>query len=97
MYVLSYGISYIHLKSSWLTQDCLEDDSFSTFCLIWPNSISKKNGEKNLNFSFWIPLDPKPIFNDQVGSGPYAHTTFSSATRCKVSRGPKRSRKTDFQ
>ena len=23
---------------------------------------------ENLNFSFWIPLDPKLTFNDQVGS-----------------------------
>ena len=70
-------------------------DPFSTFCLIWPNSISKKNGEKNTNFSFWIPLDPKPIFNDQVGSGPCAYT--KSASRCKVSRGQIMSRKSDLQ
>ena len=36
------------------------------------------------------------IFNDQVGSGLSAYTKFSSATRCKVSRGQKMSRKTDF-
>ena len=42
-------------------------------------------------------MDPKPIFNDQVGSGPSADTKFSSATRSKVSRGQKMSRKTDFQ
>ena len=24
----------------------------------------------------WIPLDPNPIFNDQVGSGPCAHIKF---------------------
>ena len=41
--------------------------------------------------------NPKSIFNDQVGSGPFAHTKFSSATRSKVSRGQKMSRKTDFQ
>ena len=39
----------------------------------------------------------KPIFNNQIGSGPCAHTKFLSATRCKVSKGPKMSRKTDFQ
>jgi hypothetical protein len=44
------GIPYIHLKSLWLQQESLEHDQFSTFCLIYPNSISKKNGEKNLNF-----------------------------------------------
>ena len=32
--VLSYGISYIHLKSCWLTQESLEHNPFSTFCLI---------------------------------------------------------------
>ena len=47
--------------------------------------------------SFWIPLDPKPIFNDQVGSGPCAHTKFSSATWCNVSTGQKMSRKSHFQ
>ena len=44
--VLSYGISYIQLKSCWLTQEGLEHDPFSTFFLIWQNSISKENGEK---------------------------------------------------
>ena len=39
----------------------------------------------------------KPIFNDQVGPGPCAHTKFSSATKSKVSRGQKMFRKTDFQ
>ena len=45
----------------------------------------------------WIPLDPTSISNDQVGSGPGADTKFLSATRSKVSRGQKMSRKTDFQ
>ena len=44
--VLLYDISKIHLKSCWLTQECLKHVPFSIFCLIWPNSISKKNGEK---------------------------------------------------
>ena len=48
--------------------------------------LSKKNGEKS---KFWIPLDPKPISNDQVGSGPCAHTKFLDATWCKVSTGQK--------
>ena len=34
-------------------------------------------------------MDSKPIFNNQVDSGPCAHTKFSSATRGKVSRGQK--------
>jgi hypothetical protein len=38
-------------------------------------------------------LDPKPIFNDQVGSGPSADTKFSSATRSKVTSGQKMYRK----
>ena len=40
---LSYGISYIYLKSLWLPQENLEHGPFSTFCLIWQNSISKTN------------------------------------------------------
>ena len=89
--VLSYDISC--MKSCWLTQECFEHDRFSTFCLrkMW------EKWEKILNFSFWIPLDPKLIFNDQVGSGPYAHTKFQSATWCKVSTGQKMSRKSHFQ
>ena len=43
-----------------------------------------------------VPLDPKSISNDQVGSGACAHTKFSSATRCKGSTGQKMSIKTDF-
>ena len=39
LYVLSYGISYIHLKSSRLTQECLEHGPFSTFCLIWQGGV----------------------------------------------------------
>ena len=49
--VLSYGISYMHLKSCWVTQKSLEQNPFSTFCLICPNSISKKNGEKIRTFA----------------------------------------------
>jgi hypothetical protein len=30
----------------WLPQESLEHDPFSTFCLIYPNSISKENGKK---------------------------------------------------
>ena len=41
-------------------------------------------------------MDPKPIFKDQVGSGPCAHTKFSSATRGKVSRGQKSPEKLTF-
>ena len=45
--VLSYGVSYIHLKSCWLTQESLEHDPFSIFCLIWPNSISGQFRKKS--------------------------------------------------
>ena len=44
MCVFSYGISYIHLQSYWLT--CLEHDPFSTFCLIWPNTTSRQVKKK---------------------------------------------------
>ena len=40
----------MHLKSCLLTQESLEQDPFSTFCLIYPNTISKKNGEKIRTF-----------------------------------------------
>ena len=69
---------------------------FQLFAWFGQTLLVRKMGE-NLNFSLWIPLHPKPIFNDQVASGPCAHTKFSSATRGKVSRGQKMSRKTDFQ
>ena len=67
--VLSYGISHIHLKSCGLTQESAEDDPFSTFCLIWTNSISRKARKKI--------IIPKPgnfgiktqLFLDQRGCG----------------------------
>ena len=67
--VLSYGISHIHLKSCGLTQESAEDDPFSTFCLIWTNSISRKVRKKI--------IIPKPgnfgiktqLFLDQRGYG----------------------------
>jgi hypothetical protein len=62
-----------HLKSCWLTQESLGHDPFSTFCLIWQNSISKENLKKNLNFCLCTPLHPKLFLNDQVGSGPGPH------------------------
>ena len=46
-------------------QECLDHDPFSTFCLTWPNSISKKNGRKSK-----LLICPKPISNDQVGPTP---------------------------
>ena len=54
-------------------------------------------GEKSKLWIIWIPLDPKSISNDQVGSGACAHTKFSSATRSKVSTGQRMSKKIDFQ
>ena len=42
---------------------------------------------KFVNFSFWIPLDPKLIFNDQAGSGPCAHKKFSSQIGSKLVQG----------
>ena len=68
---------------------------FKLFACLGQTLLVRKMGE-NPNFSFWIPLDQKSVFNDQVGSGPCAHTKFSSATRSKVSRGQKMSRKPDF-
>ena len=68
VHTLSYGISYIHLKSCWLTQESLEHDPFSTFGLICPNSICEKNLTKNRNFLYWMHLDLKSYSNDQVGS-----------------------------
>ena len=67
--VLSYGISHIHLKSCGLTQESAEDDPFSTFCLIWTNSISRKVRKKI--------IIPKPgnfgiktqLFLDQMSYG----------------------------
>ena len=69
---------------------------FQLFAWFGQTLFVRKMG-KYLNFSFWIPLDPKLIFNDQVGSVPCAHTKFLSATRCKVNTGQKMSRQTDFQ
>ena len=72
--VLSYDISYIHLKSCWLTKECLEHDPFSTFCLIWPNSISKKNGEKS-ELLIWHTFAPKTNF--KWSNGVYCICWFS--------------------
>ena len=92
--LISLGIQYSPFKSCWLTQESLKHDPFSTFSLIDPNSIIKKNGKKSKLFqigfgskcfqnqNFWIQVDLKPILNDQVGYG----------TRYKL----KMSRKTDF-
>ena len=86
-----YHTYVIHLKSCWLPQESLEHNPFSTFCLIWPNSITKKS----LNFGYlWKHLDPKPIYNDQVGSGPCAHTKLSEATWDKICTVQKLSKKT---
>ena len=43
-------------------------------------------GEKNLNFLFWMHMDPKPISNDQVGSGsgPCAHTKFLDVFKLQI-------------
>ena len=56
--VLSYGITLKDLKSCWLTQESFEQNPFSTFCLIWPNSISRQLRKKseilNWEISGWF-------------------------------------------
>ena len=34
----------------YVVQESLENDPFSTYCLIWPNSIREINGKENYNF-----------------------------------------------
>ena len=53
-------------------------------------TLSVRKMGKNLNFSFCIPLDPKPIFKDQVGSGPWAHTKMSSAKLVEGKKSPEK-------
>ena len=56
-YKISYGISHIHSKSCWLTQERLEEDPFSTFFLVCLRSRSTaahtllKRLLKNCNYS----------------------------------------------
>ena len=34
----------------YVVQESLENDPFSTYCLIWPNPIREINGKENYNF-----------------------------------------------
>ena len=86
----NYSWQYVSTFEIMLVGMCLEHNPFSTFCLIWPNSIIKKN----LNFWFWIHLDPKPISIDQIGSGPCPHIQFSEGSWGNFSAMQKMSRRT---
>ena len=59
-YKISYGVSHIHLKSCWLTQERLEEDTFSTFFLIYLRSRS--TAVHKLQKTYWniaIIVNPK--------------------------------------
>ena len=42
---LLHNFGYFDYK--YVVQESLENDPFSTYCLIWPNSIREINGEEN--------------------------------------------------
>ena len=45
---LLYNFGYFDYE--YVVQESLENDPFSTYCLIWPNSIREMNGKENHNF-----------------------------------------------
>ena len=45
---LLHNFGYFDYK--YVVQESLENDPFSTYCLIWPNSIREINGKENYNF-----------------------------------------------
>ena len=45
---LLHNFGYFDYK--YVVQESLENDPFSTYCLIWPSSIREINGKENYNF-----------------------------------------------
>ena len=66
--------------------------------MICPDSIYKwAKWEKKLTFDFGYFLDPKPIFNDQVGSTPCHDHKNLGVARGEGSTGQDTSRKSEIK
>ena len=61
---LLHNFGYFDYK--YVVQESLENDPFSTYCLIWPNSIREINGKENYKLLILDILNQKNKYKNQT-------------------------------